>query len=104
MGSKEPTPIRREAGKGADFIKRANPFQASFKTGSAPGLDEVSNFGSALDAVLTAGCAIIIGHTRDGGALVLTILDGSERYRTYCSNDEELTAAVKRMHEMYGTQ
>lgn len=103
MGTDNIRNIKRENGKGENFVKRSNPFQASFKTGTAPGLDELSNFGSALDAVLTSGCAVLIGHTRDGGAVVLTILDGSERYRTYCTNNDELVAAVKMMHEMYGT-
>jgi hypothetical protein len=104
MGTKEPTPIRRESGKGADFVKRTNPFQTTFKTDSAPNFDEVPLLGAALDSVLQCGCAIILGRTRDGGANVITILDGAERYRTYCSNDEELGAAVRMMNELYGTQ
>lgn len=102
MGTDNIRNIKRESGKGENFVKRSNPFQASFKTSTAPGLDELPNLGLALDVVLNAGCAMLIGHTRDGGAVVLTILDGAERYRTYCTNNDELVAAVKMMHEMYG--
>jgi len=88
-------------GKGAIYDKRPNPFVGSRTTTSAPELAGVGMLGKAVDAVLACGCALMVGHTRDGGALVLTILDGQDRYRTYCSNQDELDAAVSSAYEMY---
>lgn len=104
MGTDNIKPIRRENGKGENFVKRNNPFQTSFKTSTAPNLDELSNLGSAIDEILQCGAAILIGRTRDGGAVVLTILDGADRYRTYCSDHQELEGAVRVIHEQYGTE
>jgi len=88
-------------GKGGDFATRKNPFTARKVAGSRPNLDEVSSLGTALDAILDAECAVIIGSTRDGGALVLTILDNDERHRTYCSNPEELEEAINEIIMLY---
>ena len=89
-------------GKGASFASTNNPFFGGPKRkGIAPEFVEVSNFGKAVDVLTKAGCALMVGHTRDGGAVVLTILDGDKRHRTYCSDDTELQEAVTAMIEMY---
>ena len=89
-------------GKGSNFDTRKNPFQAGIKlVGSRPELASVARLGLALDRVLNCGCAAIIGSTRDGGAVCITILDGEDRHRTYCSNDEELDAAITQLEQSY---
>jgi len=88
-------------GKGGNFATRKNPFTQTATPRNRPSLADNSSIGLALDAVLGAECAIIIGSTRDGGALVLTILDGDERHRTYCSNEGELDEAVSVMLRLY---
>jgi hypothetical protein len=43
----------------------------------------------------------MLGHTRDGGALVITILDGDLRHKGYNTSEEELQAAFQVLAEMY---
>jgi len=103
MENKSGNSKRAGTGKGGDFATRKNPFTAKRVAGSRPNLDEVASLGTALDAILDAECAIIIGQTRDGGALVLTILDGADRHRTYCSNESELEDAISEIIALYKT-
>lgn len=88
-------------GKGGNFDTRKNPFASKKPTNNRPRLDDTASLGTALDAILDTGNAVIIGATRDGGALVFTILDGEERHRTYCSNDEELDEAIGEIIALY---
>jgi len=88
-------------GKGGDFATRKNPFTARKSANSRPNLDACGHLGTALDAILNQGCAIIVGVTRDNGALVLTILDNDERHRTYCSNEDELEEAINEIIQLY---
>ena len=93
---------RNESGKGGNFETRKNPFGLNLvPKGGAPDFASVKNMGAVIDALVKAGCAIMLGRTRDEGALVLTILDGDDRHRTYCSSEEELDAAFDAMAEMY---
>lgn len=94
-----PTPIRK--GKGAAFATTKNLFGQHKTSGSAPCVVESSGLLSALDELLAAGCAVMLGHTRDGGALVLTVLEKDERHRTYCATDDELDGAIAEIHERY---
>jgi hypothetical protein len=89
-----------QRGKGANFDTRPNPFGGKVQT-IAPEFGDVSETGLAIDAVLRAGCAIIFGHTRDGGAVCITILDGNDRHRSYCSNDQELDSAISALRSVY---
>lgn len=94
--------VRKQTGKGGDFDTRPNPFtSATQRSRSSANFTEVPNIGKALQLLVESGCAIIIGQTRDGGAMVLTILDQDDRHRTYCSNDVELQAAVDAVIDMY---
>jgi len=102
MDSASGTGKKRGSGKGGDFNTRKNPFTDKKSAGSRPDFDNVASLGTALDAVLDAECAIIIGQTRDGGCVVLTILDGDDRHRTYCSNEDELDEAVGEIIALYG--
>lgn len=87
--------VKTSNGKGGQWDVRANPFASNPNRAGAPSLGDVSRFGLACDKVLAQGAAIMVGHTRDGGALVLTVLDGDQRHRTYCSNVGELEAALE---------
>ncbi len=93
---------KAENGKGGTFDTRTNPFTSKvLRKGGAPDIAAAAGLGAALDALLKAGCAIILGQTRDGGALVVTVLDGDDRHRTYCSSEEELDEAIIALTTMY---
>lgn len=98
MGTKEPTP--KNGGKNGEWQSRPNPF-LNKTTSSAPPLAEEPHLGGVVDKVLQSGCAIMFGHTRDGGALCITVLDGQERHRTYCAHDIELSNALAALNDMY---
>ena len=89
-------------GKGGNFDKRPNPFTGTANRQAAQvSFTDISDIAEVLDVVIAAGCAIMLGRTRDGGALVLTILDGDDRYRTYCADNTELQNAVNALLKMY---
>jgi hypothetical protein len=96
--------VKLEKGKGGLFDTRPNPFGYQKGTHIAPTLTESDNLGRVFDAVCGNGCALILGHTRDGGALVITVLDGDQRHRTYCSNDNELAGALDALWVSYGPE
>ena len=48
---------------------------------------------SALLSVVEHGCALMIGATRDHGAISLILMDGNERHKLYPSNVQELEQA-----------
>lgn len=91
-----------ENGKGAAWDTRKNPFSRVAETHIAPSFTDCTDLARLLDSLARAGCAIMVSHTRDGGAVVFTILDGDERHRTYCSNDHELQAAIDSALAAYG--
>jgi len=95
------TQIGGTPGKGGNFNTRPNPFGNSKSAGRAPELAGTKTIGSVIDEVLAAGCAIMLGHTRDGGALVCTVLDGEERHRSYASTEQELDAMMLALHNYY---
>ena len=89
-------------GKGGNLSTTNNPFyNGPKKIGTAPSFVEVPDISKALDVLTKAGCAIMVGHTRDGGAVVLTILDGDKRHRTYCTTEMELQEAITAIFDMY---
>lgn len=45
-------------------------------------------------AACTSARALILGRTSDGGALSITVLDGAQRYREYCSSAEDFADYV----------
>jgi hypothetical protein len=90
-------------GRGGAFDTRKNPFGATRQArGVAPEYASQIRLGLAVDMLIRAGCAIMLGRTRDGGALVITVLDGDDRHRTYCVTEEELNDAIRALEEMYG--
>lgn len=98
MKTSNETPDKR--GKGGNFDTRPNPFGPQV-TSIAPDFGDQAETGLAIDSILRAGCAIIIGRTRDGGAVCLTVLDGAERHRSYCANDRELANALSALRSSY---
>lgn len=91
----------KQRGKGENWDTRPNPFASTKTVGVAPSFGDISGFGIAIDKVLEQGCAVLVGRTRDNGAVVLTVLDGDQRHRTYCSNSSELEAAIKALSFVY---
>jgi hypothetical protein len=83
-----------EPGRGGAWDSRANPFLSKDKQHIAPSFTDVTDLARLLDALCRSGCACMVGHTRDGGAVVLTVLDGDNRHRTYAANIDELQAAI----------
>jgi hypothetical protein len=93
---------KTENGKGGNIDTRPNPFRAVARhTQARPDLANYSTLGLVLDKIVSAGCGVIIASTRDGGAIVFTVLDGDTRHRTYCSDDTELEEALDSLNEYY---
>lgn len=86
-----------------EFETRRNPFVGRGDKGQAPELADSAHVGRAIDCVLRVGCAVMLGHTRDGGALVITVLDGNDRHRTYCADQRELDMAISALTDVYST-
>jgi len=91
-----------ENGKGGSWDTRPNPFLNTKEPHIAPSFTDCTDLARLLDSVCRSGCAFMVGHTRDGGAVVFTILDGDNRHRTYCSNDHELQGAIDSALAAYG--
>lgn len=87
-------------GMGGNFIVESNP-QAEKQTGKAPVPGDVPGFVVAVGYALAAGAGVLLTHTRDGGALAITILDGSEKLKTYCSSKEQLSEAALAIRRRY---
>lgn len=50
--------------------------------------------------VVNLGDAIMFSRTRDGGAVVLTLLSGDDRDRAYASSEEEIAEALRAIREV----
>lgn len=98
------TQIGGTNGKGGNFESRANPFGSTKSIGRAPELASTATASIVVDEILAAGAAVMFGRTRDGGALVCTVLDGETRHRSYCSSEQELDAMMLALHNYYGKQ
>jgi hypothetical protein len=91
---------KKAKGKGGNIKTERNLWNTQGgKVG--PDLSECQSFNSVIEKVLAAGCAIIIGRTRDGGSNVLTVLDGDNRHRTYCSTVDEFDDAMRVLDNMF---
>lgn len=88
-------------GKGGNLKTERNPWGGQAKDAHYPEFAPDSDLASAVNTLLTAECAIIIGTTRDRGALCLTILDGDDRHRTYCSDQRELHDALQMIMQTF---
>lgn len=49
--------------------------------------------------VTTKGDAVMFGRTRDGGAVVLTVLSGDDRVRQYATGAEEIAELLRLVRE-----
>lgn len=94
-------PRKTETGKGGTWDSRPNPFGGKDVPHIAPELAEVAGLGRVFDLVLRAGCALMLGHTRDGGAVCFTVLDGDNRHRTYAGNVHDLEQAIESLAAAY---
>lgn len=95
---------KSEKGKGGTLDTRPNPWTADGqRNGLRPSVADAQGFAAMCDVLLDAGCALILGATRDGGAVVLTILDGANRHRTYCGSEFELDQAVDAVRDIFST-
>lgn len=57
----------------------------------------------ALLSVVEHGCALMIGATRDHGAVSLILMDGQQRHKLYPSNAQELEQALRDLIESFDT-
>lgn len=57
---------------------------------------------NAVVAVIGAGAALMFGLTSDGGALVITVLDGDDRYKEYLHEGEEINFYLAELAATYG--
>jgi len=93
--------VGKKAGKGGNFETRNNPFGAKGISTARPNLADVPSVGAVIDSILLGGAAVMLGSTRDGGAVVITVFDGEQRHRTYCSNERELENAFASLQAAY---
>jgi len=66
--------------------------------------DNVTNLGwdacdsaallSLVTTITDQGGAVILGITRDGGALMVTVLDGDSKLKEYVPNNSDVTAVI----------
>lgn len=87
-------------GMGGNFIVEQNPQQQQ-ATGKAPVPSDVPGFVVAMGYALASGAGVLLTHTRDGGALAITVLDGPEKLKTYCSSKEQLSEAALALRRRY---
>lgn len=77
-----------------------NPFMSN-GAHKTPELDGYTELLAVLDGVFYNGCAILLSHTADGGALVLTVLDGPARHKTYITSEAEMDLMIEALREAY---
>lgn len=70
------------------------------KTDRRPALDALSSVDPGLflrfvSVIVETGAAVSVSVTRDAGAIVLTVLDGSNKHKLYPSDLQELTVALE---------
>lgn len=97
---------RRRPSKGTRDASKPNgvahfSFGANKANRDTPSLAEVKSLGETLDLICQAGDAILLSSTSDGGAVVVTILSGDAREKTYAGGQAELDAAFLVLFEFY---
>jgi hypothetical protein len=81
--------------------KPLNPFSRRAVEEDHGVLEDVPGILGTIASLCSGGRAIIIGHTRDGGAWVIQILDGQERFKQYASTQSELDELFADLFEAY---
>lgn len=76
-------------------------FGASQGNRSAGELAEVPRFAVVADFVIAAGDALMVSHTSDGGAVVVTILSGDSREKAYAAGQMELNDVFDQVEKAY---
>lgn len=71
------------SGKWSKYTQKKAEVEADWSKVDMPTL-----FG-AIVAITNAGGALLLGKTRDGGALVITVCEGDERAKFYATTREE---------------
>jgi hypothetical protein len=99
MGNDRDRSISKGAGRPSE--KRVNPFGPAAARTGLPSLGDCSGLVLALDSALAAGDAIILGTTRDGGAVCVTVLVGDDRYKFYAVTESELTHCMEALITYY---
>jgi len=80
---------RQQLGRGANF-KPLPDFRT--RRGAEVRLGE-SDQGLGWDALCSAvddGLGVLMARTSDGGAISVTVYQGTERHRTYCTSDADI--------------
>ena len=97
-GYAQPTPPGRGTGRGASFRPLVDRRQREDQRLQLSGPDREGLWTAvalAVDVVL----AVLRARTSDGGAVSITLYDGDDRSRTYCSSPDELAAASEAIRD-----
>jgi len=97
MGTKEV----QGSGKGGAFKREPAKAVWSAPPGQAASLDRYGSLAHCIESVLEAGAYISFGRTRDGGAIVIRVLDGDNKLTSYCHSHEEVMEAMAALEADY---
>lgn len=101
MGSdRNETGKRNGSGRGPK-ASGSSPFATRVHPSAGMRFSVVPDLGDAIDAILEAGAALLVGRTSDGGAVAITLLDGGERHRAYVGTQAELDDAFDRLTQRF---
>lgn len=81
---------------------RPSPFgNTGVVVGNAPTVNRCEELWDGVQAALDVGCGVMVGNTRDGGALCITVFDGGDRHKTYMTDAEQVRRAGLAMRDLY---
>ena len=100
MGSDREGQAKTRRGRGGALQTTSNVFGRERRGEVNPKMEGVNLGADTVDRLHAHGYALVIGRTRDGGAVSITLLDGDERHRTYCATQEELNEAFDTLREL----
>lgn len=93
-------PSRRSVARRGN-VRTDSPFRRQRGGSELGDFAEVPGLSSVLNAVVAGGNGVLIGVTRDGGAISVTLMAGEERHRTYASDQNELDQAFTELAEFH---
>ena len=93
---KAPTPT----GRGKAIKAAKDPFRPRNVDRQPPRFADVPGLVGTIDALVMSGRAILLASTRDGGALVVQILDEGQRFKAYAASDVELLELFDQLAEL----
>jgi hypothetical protein len=94
----------KETGRSNPLEYSRSPFSGTSSSHRRPSFSNVPDLGRCVDTILLAGCAVLFGFTRDGGAASVTILEGDLRHRAYCASDTEISDTLRAAEDHYNAQ